>query len=140
MTTLLKITNFSELTTCLTIFFYLDMKYLNSLIFLFLLVYAPNILIYSKGFLNSLPSLSTKKKSAKNTDVGSSWLGNTFARDYSIKDASIKDIYITDIYIRKTSTGNTYIGSISVIFAYIKSISTKEISIENTNSIYNISQ
>lgn len=67
MTTLLKVTNFLELTTCPAIFSCLDAGYLNSLASL-----SPSVhmLTCSGGVPDFLPSLLIEEKGTKDANVG----------------------------------------------------------------------
>lgn len=86
-----KVTNFSGLTTCPAIFFYLNAGYLDSLIFLSLLIHALNMMICSGGFLGSPLLFLTKKNYTKGVDIGGPWLG---IRSSFIKGAGIESAYI----------------------------------------------
>ena len=66
----MEMTNFLRLMTCPTIFFYLDIGYLDSLAFLFSLVYTPNILTCFESFLNFLLSLLIQEKGIQSADIG----------------------------------------------------------------------
>ena len=136
VTTLLEVTNFARSTSCLVIFSCLDVKYLDNLISLSLLVYAPIMLTYFKSFPSFLLFLLTKKKDAKGTDVSGLWLSSACAGYFFIKGAGTEGAYIADTCIGKACIGSTCIGSISITCACIKDASIKKTCIKRVESTY----
>lgn len=135
MTTLLEMTNFLELIICPTIFFCLDIGYLDSWASLSLSVYRPNMLIYFWGFSSFLLWLSIKEKDTKGADAGGPWLNSACIRGSSIKNTSTEGVCITNTCIRKVYIGVAYTGSISVIHTCIKDASTKKACIKSANNV-----
>lgn len=97
---LLGETNFLGVITSLVILFYLDIRYLDILVFVLVSIYIPNIPTYFKSFLSSPRSYSIGIQIAKGANIISIYAKNTFyARVDSITDTSIKTTGVRDSYV-----------------------------------------
>lgn len=126
VTTLLEIINFLKVTTMkisftsgLTIFFYLDAEYFDSLAFVFVSVNVSNIFTCLKGFSSFLQSSSPDSKDAKGINsvayIRAPAIGSTCTRDSYAKNISAEDISSAGgVYVKGTIVRGTYTESIYV--------------------------
>lgn len=103
-----------ESITCLVIFFYLDIRYFNSLASLSLFVYALNIFTYFGGFWCSLPTFLTERKHDKGANISDFWpsVGGSFIKGVGIEGTYIESVNTKSTCLRGASTINTYLRGI----------------------------
>lgn len=115
----------TSFTSGLTIFSCLDTECFYSLVFVFLLINAPNISTCFERFFSFLQPSSPDDRSTKSTNkvaciraanIVSTYIRDTCAKSTNAKNTSFAgDVYIKNAIIKGAYTENTYVKNVSTV-------------------------